>query len=189
MICGDAQGSVWGGGGEGCGEVGAGAGPEAGHSQDRGPGALRIPHQVSIVIHSIQASQTGPFTLLQVQCCGSGMIYFGSGSSYEFLEFLLRILPILFKHIWRRKKIKNQKEESSNYLPFSFSPYSPDSTYWNPESSGHQIISKILIYTICCVILVGSGKSLDSTGPGSTTLDKSRKYCRTWSTGIEIPLP
>ena len=63
MICGDAQGSVWGGGGEGCGEVGAGAGPEAGHSQDRGPGALRIPHQVSIVIHTTQypGQPDGPF--------------------------------------------------------------------------------------------------------------------------------
>ena len=35
------------------------------------------------------------------QCCGSEMIY--SGSSYEFLEFRvpIRILPMLFKHIWK----------------------------------------------------------------------------------------
>ena len=34
------------------------------------------------------------------QCCGSGMIY--SGSCYEFLEF--RILPMLFKYIWKFKR-------------------------------------------------------------------------------------
>ena len=33
------------------------------------------------------------------QCCGSGMIYSGSGSSFEFLEFRIRINPILFKDI------------------------------------------------------------------------------------------
>ena len=32
------------------------------------------------------------------QCCESGMIY--SGSGYDFLEFRIGILPMLFKHIW-----------------------------------------------------------------------------------------
>ena len=61
-----------------------------------------------------------------MQCCGSGMIYSGSGPSYEFLEF--RILLMIFKHIWKLFLIKpykiNQKEESTNYLQFSISDYS-----------------------------------------------------------------
>ena len=53
----------------------------------------------SRVVYSCQKSQ----------CCGSGMIYSGSGSSIEFSEF--RIQAILFNQIF------NQKEESTKYLP------------------------------------------------------------------------
>ena len=42
--------------------------------------------------------------VLKQQFCGSGMIYSGAVSSYEFLEFLFWILFMLFKQIWRRKK-------------------------------------------------------------------------------------
>ena len=77
-----------------------------------------------------------------MQCCGFGMIYSGSGSSYEFLKFRIGIQfriwiqfwiwiqPILFKHIWRllkktHLKFNHQKEEFTNYLPISVSYYSP----------------------------------------------------------------
>ena len=65
--------------------------------------------------------------------CESGMIYSGSGSSYEFLEFRIRIQmqiriqPKLLKQIWKllKKHLKiKQKEEFTNYLPFSISYYS-----------------------------------------------------------------
>ena len=39
------------------------------------------------------------------QCCESGMIYSGSASRYDFL--VIRILPMLFKHIWKLYSIKN----------------------------------------------------------------------------------
>ena len=56
------------------------------------------------------------------------MIFSGSGSSYEIFEFWIRIQPISFEHICKllRKKLKfNQKEDSTNCLPFSISYYSP----------------------------------------------------------------
>ena len=34
------------------------------------------------------------------QCCGFGMIYSGSGSSFEYLEFRIRIQPILFTYTY-----------------------------------------------------------------------------------------
>ena len=37
-------------------------------------------------------------------CCEYGMIYFRSG--YDLLEFRIRILPMLFKQIWKRKRKK-----------------------------------------------------------------------------------
>ena len=44
----------------------------------------------------------------KMQCCGSGMIYSGSGSSYDFselrIQMRIRIQPILFKQIWTLKK-------------------------------------------------------------------------------------
>ena len=48
------------------------------------------------------------------QCCGSGMIYSGSGSSYDFSEFRIRLQPLFFKanleiktHILKSIKTKN----------------------------------------------------------------------------------
>ena len=48
--------------------------------------------------------------------CGSVMIQSGSGSSYEFLEFRIRIQPILFKHVWKKKK-KILKSITKKILP------------------------------------------------------------------------
>ena len=88
----------------------------------------------------------------QAWCCESGMIYSGYLSSQDFLEVRIRILPMIFKPILKKKKRKkgeekkyliiNQKEKSTNYLPFSI-------------SQGKQIILKhfqryhsIYIYTV-----------------------------------------
>ena len=61
------------------------------------------------------------------------MIY--SGSSYACLEF--RIQPITFEHIWKKKKIKfNQKEESTNFLPFSISYCCTSYNTHSPEFAG-----------------------------------------------------
>ena len=60
-----------------------------------------------------------------IQCCGSGIIF--SGSSYEFLEFWIRIQTILIKHIWKLLKTHlkfTQKEKSTIYLPYSISYHS-----------------------------------------------------------------
>ena len=76
------------------------------------------------------------------QYYGSGMIYSGSGSSYEFLEFRFRILPILFMDIW---KIIKENTLKSNYFPFSISHYTQS---YSLESSGLKPISKILIYLL-----------------------------------------
>ena len=44
------------------------------------------------------------FCLAVINCVGSGMIYSLSGSSYEILEFRIRIQPTLFEHIWKLLK-------------------------------------------------------------------------------------
>ena len=74
------------------------------------------------------------------QCCGSGMIYSGSGSSSEFSEFRIRIqakIPnpcrsgsnpcylSLFGNCKQNHLKFNHKDEYVNYLPFSISYYSP----------------------------------------------------------------
>ena len=57
--------------------------------------------------------------------CGSGMIYSGFGSSYEFLEFPIPFYLSIFV-ICKKPHLKtNQQEESINYLPFSISHNSP----------------------------------------------------------------
>ena len=59
------------------------------------------------------------------------MVY--SRSGHTFVEF--QILPMLFKHIW-----KFQKEESTNFLPFSISHYSPTVLqYYSPECTDLKI--------------------------------------------------
>ena len=102
---------------------------------------------------------TGHFRLFRnllfslYQCCGSGMIYSGSGSSYELLEFRIRILPIKLSIFGNYKKlIINQNEESTvpttgPYLPFSTSHYKVLQNY-SPESSGIKIRNKIFIYLL-----------------------------------------
>ena len=47
-----------------------------------------------------------------------------SGSSYDILEFQIQTLPILFRNnrnYWEKKIKFNQKEETTNYKPFSSS--------------------------------------------------------------------
>ena len=79
------------------------------------------------------------------------MIY--SGSSYELLEFRIRILPIKLSIFGNYKKlIINQNEESTvpttgPYLPFSTSHYKVLQNY-SPESSGIKIRNKIFIYLL-----------------------------------------
>ena len=86
------------------------------------------------------------FQLWLNQCCGSGMLYSGSESSYKFFKFPDPFLSILLKHIEKRKKLKiNQKEEYTIYQVsaiFYFSIQScslqsrihrpdPDLQHWN----------------------------------------------------------
>ena len=72
---------------------------------------------------------TGTIHCIEHQCCGSGIIYSGSGSSYELLEFRIqmriRILLSLFGKFQETHLKINQKEEFTNYLPFSISYYCP----------------------------------------------------------------
>ena len=84
------------------------------------------------------------------QCCGSGMIYSGSGSSYELLEFRIRIQPILLKHIWKLSKRFNQKEESTIF-------YFILQQYYNTVTQSRirwpNIKHKIYIYLLFYVLL------------------------------------
>ena len=71
---------------------------------------------------------------------------------YEFLEFRIRIQPILFKHIWKLlKRTLNsiKKKESTNYLPFSYFILQSYSTH-NPEFTGLKL--KITFLFICSFI-------------------------------------
>ena len=82
--------------------------------------------------------------------CGYGMIYSGSGSSYELLEFRIRIQPILLKHIWKLSKRFNQKEESTIFY-FILQQYY--STVTQSRIRGPNIKHKIYIYLLFYVLL------------------------------------
>ena len=94
-------------------------------------------------------------------CCGSGMIYSGSGSSFEFSEFRIRIQPILLRHhcnFFKYFKF-NHKEEFTNYLTFSMSKYSPTILY--TQSKIHRPkIKYLFIYSfIFCWIRIRNNNS------------------------------
>ena len=76
------------------------------------------------------------------QCSGFVIIIPNPAGGNKFLEFRIRILPMLFKHICNFKKVKkkhliiDQTEESVNYLPLSISHYSltvPQSRIQRPK--------------------------------------------------------
>ena len=95
------------------------------------------------------------------QCCGSGLIYSGSGSSSEFSEFRIRIQAKVpdpcgsgsnpcYLSIFRNCKQNhfkfNHKEESISYLPFSISNYSP--TVHKVQNSKRNNIFVYLLFQI-----------------------------------------
>ena len=53
-----------------------------------------------VALHQLVGEATLQVRSTILQSCGSGIIYSGSGSSYELIEFRIqiRIQPILFKH-------------------------------------------------------------------------------------------
>ena len=64
------------------------------------------------------------------QCCRSGIIY--SGSGYEIsefrIQFFIRIQPIFYKHIWKKKKNtlnSIKKKNMPTICHFYISYYSP----------------------------------------------------------------
>ena len=98
------------------------------------------------------------------QCCGSGMIYSGSGSSYKLLEFRIRIQPILFKHIWKLLKRFTQKEESTIFY-FILQQYY--STVTQSRIRGPNIKHKIYIYLLFYVLLDQDPELQYNSGSGS----------------------
>ena len=80
------------------------------------------------------------------QCCGSRMIYSRSSIFLEFwIQIRIQILPMLFKHIWKKIKPNNKSKRRIyqvlvpryQYLPFYISNYSP--TVYSPESTGLKL--------------------------------------------------
>ena len=141
--------------------------PEYGSNTDQGPQ---------------HCSQHYPFWsgLYQNQCCGSGTIYSGSGSSSEFSEFRIRIqakVPdrlgsgsnpcylSIFGNCNQNHLKFNHKEESIIQLPFSISCYSP--TVHKVQNS-----EKLHFYLSALSYLAGSGSGTIIPDPGksSTTL-------------------
>ena len=94
------------------------------------------------------------------------------GSRYEFLDFRIRICYVFFKAyldilIKKQHLIINQKEEFTNFFPFSISHYSP-------ESSGLKFRNIILVYLL---LLAVSGTIISDPGPGkSSGFDRIRIY-------------
>ena len=80
-------------------------------------------------------------------------MYSGSGSGYKFLEFRIRIQPLSSEHIWKlflKTHLKFiLKEESTNYLPFSISYYTPTvQTYSNYEWCFEILFLSFCSYTV-----------------------------------------
>ena len=100
------------------------------------------------------------------------MIYSGSGSSYYFSEFRIRIQTSWFKQSWRKKHLKfNQKDELTNYLPFSIAYYSH--TVHTVQNS--QVLNyKWSFFLSVLSFFAESGTKIPDTVPGkssgSTTL-------------------
>ena len=116
-----------------------------------------------------------------MQCCGSGMIYSGSGSSFEFSEFRIRInadqdpthtgINEVYLEIIKKHLNFNQKEEFINYLPLSISYYSPTV----------QTVQNSQFYISALSLFAGSRSGTIIPDPdkssGSATLHPSIRVC------------
>ena len=79
---------------------------------------------------------------------------------------------MLFKHIWIFFTLAiNQKEESTNYLPFSGSHYSPTPLLYTVQLRIHR--PKIR-NTICIYLLFFAGSGTNNSGSGSKEKFRSR---------------
>ena len=99
-------------------------------------------------------------------CCGSGMIYSKSRSSYEFLEFRIRILPMFFKHIWKLSKWRIYQ------------------IIWYLISISNDSPIFIFNFFICAFIFCWIRNK--NSGSGSTTLH-SKVCTRYWSFSLRWP--
>ena len=111
-----------------------------------------------------------------MQCCGSGMIYSGSGSSHEISEFQIRIQHILFKHkayleITKQHTINSIKKK---YLPTicHFLFHTIVLQYIQSRIHRPKIRNTffICIFVFCCIRI-----RYNNSGSGSTTLLKCRQ--------------
>ena len=114
------------------------------------------------------------------------MIYSGSGSNFEFLEFWIRILfwirmqPMLFMHIWTKNLKFNKKEESTNYISAIFYfivQYIPTWSYstHRPEFTRLKLEVFYLVYGSGTIIL-DPGKSSGSMRIG-IHVDPDPQHC------------
>ena len=94
---------------------------------------------------------TGYIMVEWVRCCQIRNNY--SGSGYEVLEFRIRILTMLLKHIWIFFVL--YQEESTNYLPFYILVQLYRTMGQNPESKN-----------FLSFILAGSGSRTNNSGSG-----------------------
>ena len=89
-----------------------------------------------LLISEKGVSQDYPAQFFAVLWIRNDILYSGSLYSYEFSEFRVRIqmqiriqpIPYYLSKFGEKNKF-NQKEESTNYLPFSISYYSPTVQY------------------------------------------------------------
>ena len=86
------------------------------------------------------------------QCCGSGMIYSGSRSSFEFSEFRIHVIPDPTHIIYVYLEII-KKHESTNYLPCSTVFRITVLQYTQSRIHRPKRRNKILIYLLCHFLL------------------------------------
>ena len=145
-------------------------------------GPLCIQFRLSVISESVlnkyrYRSETLPWVQTTEQCCGSVMIYSGSGSRFEFSELRIQAkVPdpcgsgsspcylSIFKNCKQNHLKCNPKEESMNYLPFSISNYSP-------KVHKVQNSEKLHFYLSALSYLAGSGSGtiIQDPDPGKSS--------------------
>ena len=117
------------------------------------------------------------------QCCDSGIIYFQIRIRLQLFRVphlepdhvFKAFLSIIKKHL-----IINQKGESTNYLSFSISHYSPSVILYSLESAGLKL--EVHFKSICSFILAGPGTNNSGSGSGI------KFRIRIHNTGIQISI-